>query len=110
MDLVKLVEEGTYKKEDLNTVNFAFISGMEKAKECLDGMFGDGDFADEWSPELGKIKKEIAETIIEEVKELLYITTCEAIVELVDGQETEVEEGGNGLSETGEECNAHERA
>lgn len=94
MDVVRLIENGQYKKEDLNTVNFAFISGMETAKECLDGMFDDGDFADEWSPELGRIKKEIAETIIEEVKELLYITTCEAIVELVDGQETEAEEDG----------------
>ena len=44
MDYVRLIENGEYKKEDLNVTNFAFVSGMEKALEHLDGMFDDGDF------------------------------------------------------------------
>ena len=93
MDLVRLVESGKYKKEDLNAVNFAFISGMEEAMRRLDGMFDEGDF-DSFSPTLAKIQKEFADEVLRTVKEWLHVSICEAIVGLVDGQETEVEEDG----------------
>ena len=91
MDLVRLVEEGTYKKEDLSAANYAFVSGMEHVKnELLDNMFDDGDF-DSFSPTLAKIQKEIAEEVIRTVKEWLHICICETIVELVDTEAAEKE-------------------
>jgi len=91
MDMVKLVEEGTYKKEDLNATNFAFVSGMEHVKnELLDNMFDEGDF-DSFSPTLTKIQKEMAGEIIRTIKEWLHLCICETIVELADIEETEKE-------------------
>ena len=91
MDMVKLVEEGTYKKEDLSAANYAFVSGMELVKnELLDNMFDDGDF-DSFSPTLAKIQKEMADEVIRIVKEWLHICICETIVELVDGEAAEKE-------------------
>lgn len=91
MDMVRLVEEGEYKKEDLNAANFAFVSGMEHVKnEILENIFDDGDF-DSFSPTLAKIQKEIAEEVIRTVKEWLHVCICETIVELADIEETEKE-------------------
>lgn len=89
MDYVRLVEEGTYKKEDLSATNFAFVSGMEHVKnELLDNMFDDGDF-DSFSPTLAKIQKEMAEEVLRTVKEWLQMCICETIVELADIEGTE---------------------
>ena len=88
MDFVRLIENGEYKKEDLNVTNFAFVSGMEKAKELLDGMFGDEDF-ESFSPTLQKIQKEFAEEVLRTAKEWLRLNICEAIVELADAEAAE---------------------
>lgn len=88
MDFVRLIENGEYKKEGLNVTNFAFVSGVEKARELLDGMFDDGDF-DSFSPTFSKMEKEIAEEVIRVVKEWLHMCICEAIVELADTEAAE---------------------
>lgn len=88
MDFVRLIENGEYKKEDLNVTNFAFVSGMEKALELLDGMFGDEDFVS-FSPTLQKIQKEFAEEALRTAKEWLRLNICEAIVELADAEAAE---------------------
>ncbi len=91
MDIVRLVEEGTYKKEDLSATNFAFVSGMEHVKnELLDNMFNEGDF-DSFSPTLAKIQVEMANEILRTVKEWLHVCICETIVELLDTEATERE-------------------
>ncbi len=89
MDMVKLVEEGKYKKEELNAEHRAFISGIEFAEESVDGFFGDGDTEDEFSSTLGAIKKEITDAVIGSVKDYLHILKCEAIVSFGDEEACE---------------------
>ena len=90
MDTVRLVESGEYKKEDLNAVNFAFISGMEEAMRCLDGMYDEGDF-ESFSPTLATIQKEFADEVLRTAKEWLKLQICGAIVELSDAEAVEGE-------------------
>lgn len=93
MDSVRLVESGEYKKEDLNAVNYAFVSGMEEAMQNLDGMYNEGDF-ESFSPTLTKLQLEIADEVIRTAKEWLKLLICGAIVELSDA-ETAEKEGEN---------------
>lgn len=92
MNYVKLVEDGTYKKEDLNEVNRAFINGMEALREALDSFFEESDFDCEFSPTLAKIQKEIADKVIEEIKEYIKIAICESIVVWGDEEYLESEQ------------------
>ena len=94
MDMVKLVEEGTYKKEDLSATNYAFVSGMEHVKnELLANMFEESDF-DSFSPTLAQIQKEMAGEVLRIVTEWLHICICETIVELADMEAAEKEADG----------------
>lgn len=89
MDFVRLVENGTYKKEDLSEKNLAFINGMEHVKdELLNNMFGDECF-DSFSPTFSKIQREMTEEVVRIIKEWLHMCICETIVELTDMEATE---------------------
>ena len=92
MDYVRLIENGEYKKEDLNATKFAFVSGMEHVRdELLDGIFDDSNF-DSFSPTLQKIQKEMAEEVLRITKDRIHAHICEAIVELADAEAAEKEE------------------
>lgn len=89
MDCVRLVENGTYKKEALSENSLAFINGMEHVKdELLDNMFGDECF-DSFSPTLSKIQREMTEETVRIIKEWLHMCICETIVELADMEAVE---------------------
>lgn len=87
MDFVRLVENGAYKKDDLNELNREFIKGMEFVMNNVlnDSLFDEGDF-ESFSPTLEKIQNEIADEVMTTIKEYVYVTICETIVELIDGQ------------------------
>lgn len=92
MDFVRLIEDGTYKKDDLNATNYAFVSGMEHVKDnLLDSMFDEADF-DSFSPTLAKIQKEMADEVIRTARAWIHENICEIIVELADKEEMEREE------------------
>lgn len=89
MNFVKLVEDGTYKYDELNEKNKAFIDGINHVMDnVLDCVFDDSEY-ECMSETLGAIQKEMAEGIINRLKEELYITTCELIVALSDEEEAE---------------------
>ena len=89
MNFVKLVEDGTYKFDELNAENKAFIDGINHVMDnVLDYLFDDSEY-ECMSETLSAIQKEMAEGIIERLKEELYITTCELIVALSDEEEAE---------------------
>ena len=89
MDFVRLVENGTYKKEDLSEKNLAFINGMEHVKNrVLENVFDEGDF-DSFSPTFSKMQQEIAEEVIRTIREWLHVTICETTVELLDMEAVE---------------------
>ena len=93
MDYVRLVENGTYKKEELNEANKNFIDGMEFVlNELKEGFFNDSDFLDDFSPTIAKMKQEIAGKAVEEIKDWIYITICETIVCAIDNQLEEEDE------------------
>ena len=92
MDMVKLVEEGTYKKEDLSETSRAFVSGMEHVKNVLlEDMFDEADF-DSFSPTLAKIQREMADDVLRTVKEWLHMCICETIVGLLEAEDAERED------------------
>lgn len=93
MDCVKLVKDGTYKKEDLNDKNKAFIDGMEFLKQEVlsKDFFGESDFDDSFSPTLAKVQKEIADRVVTTIADLAEITLCEAIVSLADEESEKTE-------------------
>lgn len=89
VDFVRLVENGTYKKEDLSEKNLAFINGMEHVKNSvLENVFDGGDF-DSFSPTFSKMQEEIAEEVVRLIKEWLHVVICETTVELLDMEEAE---------------------
>lgn len=89
MDFVKLVEDGTYKKEELSEKNLAFINGMEHVKNrVLENVFDEGDF-DSFSPTFSKMQQEIAEEVIRTIKEWLHVIICATTVELLDMEAVE---------------------
>ena len=89
MDFVRLVANGTYKKEDLSEKNLAFINGMEHVKNrVLENVFDEGDF-DSFSPTFSKMQQEIAEEVIRIIKEWLHVAICETTVELLDMEAVE---------------------
>lgn len=91
MDVVKLVEDGTYKKEDLGEQNRAFVNGMEFVRtQLLENMYEEADF-DSFSPTLSKVIKEVADEVIRMAKEWFYVNECEMIVALSDMEATERE-------------------
>ena len=95
MDFVKLVKDGTYKKEDLKPEHQKFISGMECIGAILDNYFSAEDFNGvEWSPTIAQIQKEIAFGVVNEIKDYINLTVCEMIVELSDRESCESENGG----------------
>lgn len=91
MNYVKLVEDGVYKKENLTDKDRNFINGMEYVlKEVItEDFFSEKDFNIEFSPTFAKIQMEIANKVIEELREYLYVTICENIVEMIDTKEEE---------------------
>lgn len=89
MDYVRLVEEGVYKKNELTEVQKAYISGLDCAIDCLDGLVDDSDVEDEWSSTLQNIKKEIVNSTIASVKDCLYIAKCGHIVGFGDANARE---------------------
>ena len=89
MNFVKLVEDGTYKYDELNAENKAFIDGINHVMDnVLDCVFDDSEY-ECMSETLSTIQKEMAEGIIQVIKETLYVTTCELIVALSDEEEAE---------------------
>ncbi len=93
MDYVKLVNDGTYRKEDLSPEKQNFISGMECIGASLENYFSDEDFnGTEWSSTLATIQKEIAEGVVREIRDFIHITVCEMIVELADREVCEKED------------------
>lgn len=93
MDYVRLVENGIYKKEELNEKNKSFIEGMEFVlNELKEGFYNDSDFLDDFSPTIAQMKQEIAGEVVEDIKEWIYVTICEMIVMSVDNQPGEGED------------------
>lgn len=92
MNYVKLVEDGIYKKEDLSEVSKSFINGMEEINEMLDSMFDESCFDCEFCPTIGEIQKEIADKVIDEIKECIKVTICEFIVGFADAEYSEREQ------------------
>lgn len=91
MNCVKLVESGEYKKEELSKENQAYISGMERCHRILEKLFDESDFNGmEFSSTIAKIQKEIADSVVECVRDRIYIEKCEMIVGLLD-EEAEAE-------------------
>jgi len=86
MDMVKLVEDGTYKKEDLSEKNKAFIEGMEyiRDKVLVKEFFSQDDVSCEFSETFSKISKEIVDNAIDCMRDFAKIEICEAIVSLAD--------------------------
>lgn len=99
MDCVKLVEDGIYKKEELSVAGQNFIGGIDECIEILDNYCDDEELEDEFSETLSDIKKEIIKSVIDDIKQILYITRCEHIVYIYD---SEVCGADNGETEAGE--------
>ena len=89
MNCVKLVADGTYKYDELNERNKAFIDGINHVMDnVLDCVFDDSEY-ECMSETLSAIQKEMAEGIMRQIKETLYVTVCELIVMMLDDEEAE---------------------
>ena len=90
MDFVRLVENGTYKKEDLSKEQQHFVEGMEFVTDSvLSGEFIDEEEFMTLSPSLNKMLKEVADSVVECVREMIYVTMCEYIVCTLDSVNVE---------------------
>lgn len=88
MDYVRLVnDENTpiYKKENLRDDDFEFFDGLEHGLTLVDNWFANQEF-DEKSV-LEMIRKECVEDAIEELKDWIYTTICQYMVETIDNYE-----------------------
>ena len=82
MDFRRLVEDRTYRKEDLTEEQQAFISGMEYALEALDCCVEHITFCDDKITD--KILNEIVREAAEDIKEWIYSEICTRIVIMND--------------------------
>lgn len=84
MNFSKLIEDGIYTEENLNAEEKAFVKGLRQAFEVIDSVSYDYD--DDGSV-LGKLKSEIVEEFIEELKASLECEIDEFIVCIQDERE-----------------------
>ena len=90
MDFTALVESGKYKKSDLSVKSQSFISGMERALECSDEyLLNYCGFDEEESASLAKIKRELAESVMNGFMEYLHRDINAYIVGFADSEASE---------------------
>lgn len=82
MDFRRLVENRTYRKEDLTEEQQAFIAGMEYALETLDCCVENITLCDDKIKD--KILNEIVREAAEDIKEWIYSEICTRIVIMND--------------------------
>ena len=89
MDMVKLVENGTYKKEQLSERDEAFVEGMEYIRDnvIVKEFFSQSDCDCEFSDTFGRITKEIIDSAIDCMRDMALTYICEAIVSFADKKE-----------------------
>lgn len=83
----------SYSKEMLNDKDRAYIEGMEHVLHLVSRteMYGDdGCGAEEYSPTIEKIMREIRDNTVKEVKDIIAMHIEDSVREMIDGQKSEV--------------------
>lgn len=93
MDIVKAFIVGEYNKDELSEKGKAFIEGMEYVlEEVLSTIkFEKSDFEDCLSNTLKGIQIEIAENVINIVKDVLRVEICDQVISLYEQGEVKAE-------------------
>ena len=93
MDIVKALIDGGYNKDELSEKGKAFIEGMEYVlEEVLPTItFEKSDFEDCLSNTLKSIQIEIAENVIDLVKDVVRGEICDNVISLYEQGEVKAE-------------------
>lgn len=93
MDIAKAFIDGEYNKDELSEKGKAFIEGMEYVlEEVLPTIkFEKSDFEDCLSNTLKSIQIEIAENVIDIVKDVVRVEICDKVISLYEQGEVKAE-------------------
>ena len=90
MDFTRLIENGTYSKENLKPKQQAFISGMEYAIEIVDTYKSNYDiYLHNDIPMFAELTEQIANKLLDGLKDYIQSDINESIVSFEDNNEVE---------------------